>query len=191
MVAVITGCYTAKDFEKLKSFLKEALPKKYIDSLLLLKKISIENTFGIFKGYILLALMAFGELLALFLILGFKNAFKKALIVAIVDLLPVFGVGTVLLPWAGISALSGNYSLCIKLVVIYLVVILARNMLEPKIVGNQINIHPVITLASIFVGLKLFGVAGLIVFPLSVTVLLHFLKEKYKQKYGSKSNVSA
>lgn len=183
LVAIITGCYTAKDFKKLKKFLKEALPKKYIESLVLLRKITTKNTFGIMKGYLILAALAFAELFVLFLVFGIENAFKRAIIISVVDMLPVLGAGVVLLPWAIVAAFGNNFSLCIKLLVIYVIVVLLRNTLESKIIGKQIDIHPVITLFAIFVGLKLFGVAGMLVFPLIITVLFNFLKEKYLQKY--------
>ncbi len=179
LVAVITGCYVAKDFNKLKLFLEEALPENYIKSLLLIKKITVNNTFGILKSYIKIALIAFAELFVLFLILGFKGAFFKALIISAVDLLPVLGVGTVLIPWAIFAAISSNITLCIKLVGIYLIVIVVRNMLEPKILGKQMGIHPVLTLLTVFIGLKFFGVIGMFVLPLAVTVFTEFLKEKY------------
>ena len=180
LVAVITGCYVAKDFNKLKKFLNEALPESYIKSLLLIKKITVNNTLGIIKSYIKIALIAFAELFVLFLILGFKGAFLKAIIISAVDLLPVLGVGTVLIPWAVFAAVSSNISLCVKLVVIYLIVIIARNMLEPKILGKQMGMHPVLTLLTVLIGLKLFGVVGMFVLPLVVTVTTEFFKEKYR-----------
>lgn len=187
LVAVITGCYIAKDFEKLKNFLLEAFPKKYIKSLVLIRNIAANNTFGIIKGYFKIALIAFIEIFVLFLIFGISGAFKKAILISAVDMLPVFGAGTVLLPWAIIAAISGKFTLLIKLIVVYLVVSIVRNMLEPKILGEQIGIHPVITLLTIFIGLKIFGVVGILVLPLTVTVLIQFLKEKYKDNLGDKN----
>lgn len=181
LVAVITGCYVAKDFNKLKNFLEEALPKKYIKSLLLIKNITVNNTFGIIKSYIKIALISFAELFVLFLIFGFKGALFKAIVIAAVDMLPVIGVGTVLIPWAVFAAVTADFSLCFKLIFIYLLVTIVRNMAEPKILGKQMGLHPVITLLTVFVGLKLFGVIGMFVLPLTVTVLTEYFKEQYRQ----------
>ena len=117
----------------------------------------------------------------LFLIFGFKGALFKAIVIAAVDMLPVIGVGTVLIPWAVFAAVTADFSLCFKLIFIYLLVTIVRNMAEPKILGKQMGLHPVITLLTVFVGLKLFGVIGMFVLPLSVTVLTEYFKEQYRQ----------
>ena len=163
------------------------MPERYINSLSLLKKIAVNNTFGMLKSYLLLSLISFAEMSVFFFVFKISKPLLKALVISIVDILPVFGVGTVLIPWAVIAALMSNYSLTVKLVVIYFVVLIVRNMLEPKIVGKQIGVHPVLTLLTIFVGLKIFGVIGMLVLPLVTTVLLQFFKERYMLSLGTKS----
>ena len=78
-----------------------------------------------------------------------------------------------MLPWVVITAIRGEYSLALGLLAVYLVVTVIRNILEPKIVGSQIRLHPVVTLASMFVGVQLFGVLGLFGLPILLSLLRH------------------
>lgn len=178
VVTVITGCYVAKDFSSVKNALNYALKPEYKATLLKIVNITKENVLGLIKGYIILSLIAFAELTIGFFILGVSSPFKVALITSLVDLLPVFGSGTVLVPWAVLKILRGEYLMAAGLIILFIIVTVVRNVTEPKIVGKQVGIHPLIALASIFLGLKLFGVAGIILLPLTVTVALRFSYEK-------------
>ena len=95
---------------------------------------------------------------------------------SIFDILPVLGTGGIMIPWVVISAFSGDYPLALGLLIVYVVITIIRNILEPKIVGSQIGLHPVITLCSMFIGVQLFGVIGLFGFPIGLS-LLRYLNE--------------
>jgi sporulation integral membrane protein YtvI len=178
VVTVITGCYVAKDFASVRNALNYALKPEYKATLLKIVNITKENVLGLIKGYFILSLIAFAELTIGFFILGVSSPFKVALITSLVDLLPVFGSGTVLVPWAVLKIIRGEYLMAAGLIILFIIVTVVRNVTEPKIVGKQVGIHPLIALASIFLGLKLFGVAGIILLPLTVTVALRFSYEK-------------
>ena len=81
-----------------------------------------------------------------------------------------------MIPWTGITALMGNHGLALGLLVVYLSITVIRNIIEPKIVGSQIGLHPVVTLVSMFVGAQLLGVLGLFGFPIGLS-LLRYLNE--------------
>ena len=98
------------------------------------------------------------------------------------DILPVLGTGGILLPWAAILLIMKNHGLAFGILLLYLVILVVRNMLEPRIVGKQIGLHPLATLAALFLGLKLLGLAGLIIFPVALTVVVNFTKEELKAK---------
>ena len=104
-------------------------------------------------------------------LIGIKHAVAVALVVSIFDILPVLGTGGVMIPWTVLAALQGNYSLAVGLLVIYIVITVIRNIIEPKIVGSQLGLHPVVTLCSMFVGVQLFGVIGLFGFPIGLPLL--------------------
>ncbi|MEG1501282.1 MAG: sporulation integral membrane protein YtvI [Clostridiales bacterium] len=105
-------------------------------------------------------------------ILGVDGAFTIGLLTGVCDILPVLGPGTVIIPWALWSLFQGDYFLGIGLAVLYIVMILARNILEPKLVADSLGLHPLATLASIFVGLKLFGILGLAIGPVLLAVAM-------------------
>jgi predicted PurR-regulated permease PerM len=105
--------------------------------------------------------------------LNISNAILIAIITAVFDILPVLGTGGILIPWAIMTLFQGNYQTGIGLLLVYLFVTVVRNILEPKIVGGQLGIHPVVTLMSMFVGVNLLGVIGLFGFPITISLLKH------------------
>ena len=139
-------------------------------------------TWKILRVYALLMTITFLELYAGFTILRIPMAAPMAFLVAVVDILPVLGTGGILLPWAAILLILKNHGLAFGILLLYLVILVVRNMLEPRIVGKQIGLHPLATLAALFLGLKLLGLAGLIIFPVALTVVVNFTKEELKAK---------
>ncbi len=123
------------------------------------------------RAYLLLLLLTFLELLIGFSLLGLEYAFLLALVIALVDLMPVFGVGTVMIPWAVVLLIGGNYYLGFGVLIIYAVIAVIRQIAEPRIVGSSIGLHPLLTLASLYVGLKLFGIAGMLAAPAAALAL--------------------
>ena len=86
-----------------------------------------------------------------------------ALVVAFLDLLPFFGTGTVLVPWALIRVLTGDYKTALSLLIIWVVGQLARQLIQPKIVGDSIGVPPLPTLFLLFIGFKIGGIVGMII----------------------------
>ena len=119
----------------------------------------------------LLMLVTFGELTVGFLILQVDLALLLAALVALVDALPVFGTGTVLLPWALFSLLSGNWKLAIGLAALYGLVSAVRSLLEPRLVGQKAGLPPLAALFAMYVGFRALGVWGMILSPLAAIFL--------------------
>ena len=105
--------------------------------------------------------------------MGFNIEFPliAAIVTGIVDALPILGSGTILIPWAIFSAINGDLSLAIALIVLYVIVIVVRQLLEPKIVSNQIGVHPIFTLIAMYTGFKFTGFVGLIIGPVIMIIL--------------------
>lgn len=93
---------------------------------------------------------------------------------AIFDILPVAGSGGVLIPWALFSLISGNYKQAIGLAIMYVVILIIRQYIEPKIVGTSLGVHPIVTLMGLYFGLKLFGFIGMFLVPLCIMTLKAF-----------------
>lgn len=178
LVTVVATCYIAKDYDKLKRFLKGIANEKICENAIVIKGIFTESVLKFVCGYLKIAAITFAELCIGFFILGIKNFLVVAFFVSLIDLLPVFGVGTVMLPWSVILLLQNNIKLAVGITVLYAIVSVIRNFIEPKIIGKQIGINPLFTLVSMFVGLKIAGVAGMLFFPIALIVLFSFYSNK-------------
>lgn len=107
-----------------------------------------------------------------FLVLGVNYAFLLALLVALLDFLPLFGTGTVLIPWALIKLLSADYALAVGLALLYVLTQVVRQVIQPKIVGDTMGLPPLLTLVFLYLGFKLHGISGMILaVPLGILVL--------------------
>ncbi len=91
--------------------------------------------------------------------------------VAIIDILPILGTGAILLPWSIIAFILGNYKIGIGILLLYIVITAVRQTIEPKIVGQQIGLHPIVTLLLMYVGAQLMGVLGLLLLPIIATII--------------------
>lgn len=148
------------------AFVRDALPeakRRRIEEL-------AEDLRGSFGGWLraqlILAGMTFFELLGLFLLLEVRAAAALAALTALVDALPVFGTGIVLVPWALGELLLGELGRALALLVGWGLGQLTRNLLQARLLSGQIGIHPLVSLVSLYVGWRVWGVWGMLVFPL-------------------------
>ncbi len=127
--------------------------------------------FGYIKAQvILISITGLIVIVGLF-ILQVPSALIIGLLIGLVDLLPYLGVGIVMVPWAIYSFMSDNVGLGIGLGVLYVIVLIVRQMMEPKILASNVGLDPLATLISMFVGLKLFGALGLIIGPVTLVLV--------------------
>jgi sporulation integral membrane protein YtvI len=174
LFAVTAGLGTyfiSASYPQIKAFFRRQLPEKS-----LARWDSVRGELGGILGQwlraqaILMGATFVGLLLCL-VILRVKNALVLSLLIALVDALPVLGVGTVLLPWAAVCLLVGNFRLAAGLAVSYGALTLLRSCLQAKVVGSQLGLHPLVSLLAIYVGYRTCGVAGMLLFPLAAVVL--------------------
>lgn len=123
--------------------------------------------------------VTFCELLAGFLLMGQRYALLLAAVTALVDALPVFGTGTVLLPWAAVCLLAGQAPRAVALAALYAVISAVRNLLEPKVMAAQAGLPPLASLAAMYAGFRALGVAGMILLPMA----LLFVKQLHDEGY--------
>ncbi len=180
-VTLVATCFIAKDYEKLKKFVKILMGKALSQKLIKVKNIFFGSVLRLFRGYLILVGLTLIQLYLGFLVLGISNPFTLALIISLVDILPVLGTGTILIPWAVLSVLTGDYKTGIGIAVTFAVITLVRNFSEPKIIGKQIGINPLFTLVAMFLGLKVLGVWGLVLFPIILIVVIRYYKEDMQE----------
>ena len=94
-----------------------------------------------------------------------------ALGIGFVDALPILGSGTVMIPWAIISAVNGDLKLGIAIFILYVIILVIHQLLEPKIVSNNLGIHPIFTLIAMYTGFKISGIIGLFIGPIVLIIL--------------------
>ena len=171
LITVIATVFMELEFPQIRAFLKRQIPAEYQRAFRDGKNY-VTGTMGkCILSYCLIFGITFAELTAGLFLLGIKNAFAIAFIIAVLDILPVLGTGTVLIPWAVLAFASGRISAGVGVFGLYLVITVVRNLIEPKLVGKQMGLSPVIMLPCMLIGLKFFGIIGLFVVPLLVSFL--------------------
>ncbi len=179
IITVVATCYIAKDYNKLVSFLKGFLSVQFINRAVEVISIFKECVLKFFLGYFWIFILTFAELVIGFFAIGVSNTFLIAFIVALIDILPVLGAGTVLLPWTVFNFINGDFGLGIGLLLLYVIITIIRNFIEPKIIGKQIDINPIFTLIFFFLGLRLGGFFGMLIFPITLTVVFTYYRRKF------------
>ena len=156
--------------------LEHHLPKKWTVSIGAHLKDLTKTLGGYLKAQVTLILISFVICLiglSIFSLAGMNVAFPlmAALGIAFVDALPILGSGTVMVPWAIISAIQGDIKLAICIIVLYLIMTGTRQFIEPKIVSGKIGIHPIFTLIAMYTGFKFIGILGMLVGPIVLIIL--------------------
>ena len=171
VITVVSACFMSRDYTKVTSFVSRCLPQSWRGAAGEAKGYFFTAISRLIRAYLKLMLITFCELLIGFWLIGIHGAVAAAALTAFVDLLPVLGTGTVLVPWALVELLLGRGLRAVCLLILYAVVVVVRNIIEPKIVGKHIGLHPLVTLVSMYIGLKAFGFIGMVLFPISVIII--------------------
>ncbi len=173
VLMIISTFFIAGDYDRLMGFAARQLSERSKDLIRQINTYVVGTLLVCLRSYLLIMTITFAELAVGLTILGIPYSVLIALAISVFDVLPVLGTGGVMIPWVVINVILGNYALALGLLVLYLIITVIRNIIEPKIVGKQIGLHPVLTLASMFVGVQLMGVWGLFGFPIGLSLLRH------------------
>ena len=172
IMCLLSAYMFVADKEYVPNLLKKVLPLSITERWSLIKRGLYRAVGGYFKAQFKIEVWMYLLLATGFWILRVRYAFLIAIGVALLDLLPFFGTGTILLPWAAIKFLSGDYMMVIGLLIIWGVGQLARQVIQPKIVGDSVGLAPIPTLILLFVGYKAAGVIGMIIaVPIGIIIL--------------------
>lgn len=177
LLTIISSFFITIDFDKIMRFLNYQITGKNRNLFSAIKRNGIDVAVNFFKAYGILLTVTFVESAIGLSLLGVGNAIGISLIIALVDIFPVLGTGTILVPWALIEFFNGNVTEAIGLGVLYAVITIIRQVLEPRVVGESIGLYPLITLISMFLGVKFFGAIGLLGLPVVVTIIVKLHEE--------------
>lgn len=155
-------------------FLKKHIPQTWIDrgSALLRRLKAALKGYG--KSQLYLSAVTFGLCGVGLMVLGYPKGFLIAIVIGLVDALPVFGAGVILIPWAIVTFLRGDSGGGVGLMLLYGVVSITRTVLEPRFLGKQMGLNPLLTLVSLYGGYKLFGFGGILLLPIGVMLIKQF-----------------
>lgn len=171
VLSIISSVFFALDFGMIWGFLSNLVPQKRRGTVREVQ--TLLGTIGAkyVKAYSFLMLITFTEMAIGLSILGIERALTIAAVTAVVDILPVLGTGLVVIPWAIFHLIKGNIFLGLGLAILYIVITFVRQLLEPKLVGQQIGLHPIVVLLCMYVGVQIFGIIGLFVLPFTILVI--------------------
>ena len=196
LICVIATVFLTMDFPSVTAFVLRQVPDKtkhiVTETAQSLKEVVLQ--FG--KGYLIIMGITFAEILAGLLIIRQENAGLIALLIAVFDIFPVVGAGLILLPWAVITLIGGAYAKGAGLLALWIIVIVVRQIIEPRIVGHSVGLHPLVTLMSVFIGTKLFGGVGLFGLPITCAIIkslddggiIHLLKKEDAPEPGNENS---
>lgn len=195
LITLIASCFLTADFHIVSEFVRRQMSEKSLNNFDRAKQILKSSLGKIVKAYCLIILVTFTELVIGLSVLKLIGVFNSSYIViiaaatAIIDIVPVLGTGTVIFPWALYSVIVGNYGLAVGLVIIYVVMAVIRQVIEPKLVAGQLGLPPFLTIIGMYVGLKLFGFLGMFIMPIAIIMLKLFNEEGIIHIWKNKSDV--
>ncbi len=177
LVALIACCFMTSDYKTLRQLVLGFFRPETRDKIVRGKNLLIPSLGKMAKAYGKIIAITFCEIslgLGVLKLLGIFDSgyiFIIALIIALIDIVPVLGTGTVLIPWALISLFNGNYGMAIGLIIMYVCITVIRQIIEPKLVAAQLGIPAFLMVIAMFMGTRLFGFIGLFLLPITLVML--------------------
>ncbi len=162
--------FISKDWDAFGRMTGKVLPDKIFSGAKRLFRDLKRALFGFIRAQFTLVSLTTVTILIGFLILGVNYSITIALICGLVDIIPYLGTGTIFIPWIIFEFIVGNTSLAIGLSVLYIIVVVQRQLIEPKVLSSSIGLDPLATLIALFIGFKLIGFLGLIAGPVALVI---------------------
>lgn len=190
LVCIVSCCFMTADYHNLRDGILRQFKPASQAAVVRAKQVTFSTIGKMGKSYSIIIGITFLEMVIGLSVLKLCRLytggyiFAIALVTAVVDIMPVLGTGTILIPWAVISFCTGKFGLGVGLLVLYAIIGIIRQIVEPKLVSAQLGLPPYLTLAAMYIGTQLFGFLGLFLLPLLLTLLkvlndegiLHILK---------------
>ena len=179
LVFVMAAVALTVEYEQVWSFFLQHLPDARRKTVVAARGLCSEAVRRLFKAYGSLLVITFVELVVGLWLLSVDGALKWAALIALVDILPVLGAGIALIPWSLVCFLSGDGALGAGLLVLWGVISLVRRVMEPKVIGKEMGLPPLLMLAVMLIGLKVSGFWGLIFFPIIAMLIRELSRHGY------------
>lgn len=183
VITVVACCFMTIDFDRMMYFFRCQFPEHRRDDVDRAKKLLKTSLGKMARAYALIMLITFIEVTLGLYVLKWLGIFDSryipiiGVITAIIDIIPVLGTGTILLPWTLYSLLTSDFKMAIGLIVMYVLITVIRQVIEPKFVAGQLGLSPIVTVIALYLGLKAFGVLGMFITPL-VIIMIKLLNDE-------------
>ena len=177
VVSVIACAFMTADYDRIKRFILTQLSEHNSKRMKDGYRLATGTLKKMLKAYSLIIVITTCELTLGFYILKLIGIFESsyipliAFVIALIDIIPVLGTGTVLIPWAVYSFITGNIPLGIGLLIIYVVILVIRQVIEPRLVAGQVGLPPIVTIIAMYIGTKTIGVLGFFILPFVVILI--------------------
>ncbi|MBP3445647.1 MAG: sporulation integral membrane protein YtvI [Clostridia bacterium] len=177
IICILSSCFMAADYDWIANFIKNQLSPEHKRKLSISKRVVFQSLGKLFRSYALIICITGTEIfiglniLSLIGLYNGGNIIVISVIVALLDILPVLGTGTFMIPWAIYSFITGKIGLAIGLFIVYAIIYVVRQVIEPKIVGGTVGLPPFITLMGMYVGSQLFGFIGIFLVPIMIIIV--------------------
>lgn len=188
IVFMLSLYFFIADRKNLGTFFNKLTKNRFDGMWKAIKKASKESVLRYLKAQIIIMLIVFLVLFIGFSVMRFSGILEISYMfvavtgITVLDALPIFGTGTVLIPWSVYGFITGRFTLAAAMVIIYLSCVAVRQLAEPKILGDSLGIHPLISLFALFFGMKIMGIAGMILFPVLTVILIQLFKNDSVKK---------
>lgn len=169
-ISIVAAFYFSMDLQTVNDGIKSLLPERFSSLAGNVRSRLFHTGWGYVRSYLILTGTIMGLLLLGFMILGVRYALLLSLVFALLDLLPVVGVGTMLIPWSIFSFATGNLFLGIGLLVLFALIETVRQIMEPRLVGKALGVHPLLSLFSLYAGARFLGVVGILIGPIAAVL---------------------
>lgn len=175
-IAILSTFFIALDYDKLRDRLHRMLPAERMMNIQLVYNDLRQALFGFFRAQFKLVSVTALLIMVGLLFLQVEHAFTIGMMMGMIDFIPYLGVGVIMIPWILISFIENDYTMVMGLSILFGIVVLVRQFMEPRIMATTIGLNPLITLIALFVGLQLFGFWGLMIGPILYVILLSLWK---------------
>ena len=189
IITLIAAFYFSLDLEVVNKSLAALLPDSIADVIKKFKDGFLNALAKYLRAYLILMLITFALVLVGLVAIGAPYAFLLSLLIAVLDFLPIVGAGTVLVPWGIFALATGQSGFGIGLLVLFGINSILRQIIEPRILGHNLGIHPILTLVFVYVGYSLFGIVGLFLGPVASVVLELALGKNNSADVGKSASV--
>lgn len=180
IITILATFFICSDSDYIRESLENHVPERWMLKMYNIVNGLVKSLGGYLKAQGIMITITFIELFTFFSFYGMKYSLILAITIAIIDALPILGTGTVLIPWSIFNFAMGNIKLGIFLIILYLFVLVVRQLIEPKVVASQIGVYPLLTLLAMYTGVRLIGLFGVIVGPIVLIIVKNVLDQFYK-----------